>query len=171
LLAVPGSARCCVPTGTVPTDLPDLDRLLAQQRWLADLARRLVRDVHLADDLAQGTLAAAVAAPGGTPARVRGYLATILRNLLRQHRRKEGQRADREARAARSLALPSTAATVVRVESERRLAAAVLALDEPFRSSKVVRQNRFHAISCVHRHAGLHQSRAGRNEQRRYRHP
>ncbi|HEX5050502.1 MAG TPA: sigma-70 family RNA polymerase sigma factor [Planctomycetota bacterium] len=113
---------------------PDLDQLLIHREWLRHLARRLTRDVHLAEDLAQGTLAAALDDPGrGT--RPRRWFAGVLRNLWRQHHRRERVRSRNEAAAARDGTLPSTAESVATVEMQQRLAREVLALEEPCRSA------------------------------------
>ena len=65
--------------------------LLEHAGWLQALARRLVRDPGAADDLVQETW---VAALGGSRARgetTRAWLATVLRNFLRQRVRSEDQ--------------------------------------------------------------------------------
>lgn len=120
----------------------NLEGLLARTAWLRQLARRLCGDHHLAEDLAQGTLAAALAAPAApdSPA----WFAGVLRNLWRRHRRREAVRRRCEAEAAGDEPLPSTADTVARVEAERLVAAEVLALEEPLRS--VVLWHFFHEL-------------------------
>ena len=123
---------------------PDLDELLSHAAWLQGLARRLCGDPHLAEDLAQGTMVAALAAPRSAP-RSRQWVAGILRNLWRQYLRREGDRSEREAHAAPLPTLPSTAETVARLETQRRLAREVLSLREPERSA--VLWHFFHDLS------------------------
>lgn len=113
--------------------------LLAQQGWVERLARGLVRDSSLAQDLAQEawlTLARGGAQDVGEP---RGFLAGVVRNLKRSHARAERRRERREELAARPEALPSPAELVERAELQRLLVENVLALDEAERTAILLR--------------------------------
>ena len=79
---------------------PDLDRLLDHSQWLRPMARALVHDEHLAEDVLQETYLAAVRRPP-TEAPLGAWLAHVLRNVVRMHARKEGRRSIREERVAR----------------------------------------------------------------------
>ncbi|MCK6444854.1 MAG: sigma-70 family RNA polymerase sigma factor [Planctomycetes bacterium] len=114
---------------TPPTSEPDL--LLADLAWTRRLARTLVRDAATADDVAQEAwLAARQGARGG-----RAWLAGVVRNLVRQARRADVRRAARELDAAAPEAREGADELVARAELQQRLVAAVLALDEPYRST------------------------------------
>jgi len=113
------------PMTTEPTET-DVDALLAQHRWLARLAGRLVRGAG-ADDLAQETLVRALeASPGGPPSR--GWLARIAQRERAHGARRERARREREVRAARGEATGSTLDALERIATQRELARLVLEL-------------------------------------------
>ncbi|MEM7308996.1 MAG: sigma-70 family RNA polymerase sigma factor [Planctomycetota bacterium] len=120
---------------------PALDELLSHAAWVRALARSLVRDPEVADDVVQETWLAALTSPPKTRDNVRGWLAIVVRNAIRQRGRGGASRAAREERVAaeRGDALPSSDELAERVETERRLAAQVLALDEPHRRLLLLR--------------------------------
>jgi RNA polymerase sigma-70 factor (ECF subfamily) len=94
-----------------------------------DEARDLVQDVW-------------VAATERAPARIdrpRAWLAEVLRNALRARRRSAGPRAARERARARDAAVAGTGDVVERAEAQRLLVEHVLALDEPWRSTVLLR--------------------------------
>ena len=64
-----------------------VDELLVHAGWIRGLASRLVKDTAAADDLVQRTWLAAMKRPPAAGRPVRAWLATVLRNLLRQDRR------------------------------------------------------------------------------------
>lgn len=83
-----------------PEDLLHPDRVAQHADWLRRLARRMVTDLATAEDLTQDTLAIALEGtpPGG---RMKGWLATILRNRMRRLARRDVLRRDAESSAAR----------------------------------------------------------------------
>lgn len=123
----------------------DAERLLADTRWLKRLARGLVADDNSADDLAQDAwLAALKARSSGTVAlgaveSERSWLTGVLHNLAWKQRRSHARRSSREQRGAREEALPSTGALVARAEMQRAISDAVVALDEPMRTTILLR--------------------------------
>ncbi|HVS09514.1 MAG TPA: sigma factor, partial [Planctomycetota bacterium] len=70
-----------------------LERLLAQEGWLRSLARALVRDPSLADDVAQETWARVLARPPRAVDSPRAWLARIARRVAGEQRRDERTRA------------------------------------------------------------------------------
>jgi len=117
----------------------DLDDLLQHAGWLRSLARSLVADPNLADDLLQDTWVAALEHPpgeGGTPRR---WLSAVLRNFAREDRRRKEHRAQREERSARPEATRSVHDAVASAMLQRSLVEAVLALEEPYRDAIVWR--------------------------------
>lgn len=117
----------------------ELSRLLDHTEWLRGLARRLVHDTAVADDLVQETWLAALRSPPDADLPVRPWLAGVVRKLALMHRRGEGRRVAREGRVARDEALPSTDALVAEVDLERSLKDLVLRLDEPVRTTVLLR--------------------------------
>ncbi|MEE8466829.1 MAG: sigma-70 family RNA polymerase sigma factor, partial [Planctomycetota bacterium] len=112
--------------------------LLAQAGWVQVLARRLVAEPAGAEDVAQETLLRALQySPDGgrNETSLRAWLGSVARNLARSRGRSEGHRLLREERAAQSESTPSTAEVVVRADTLRQVVEAVLALDEPARST------------------------------------
>ena len=110
--------------------------------WVRRLARSLVRDAHEADDLVQSTWVVALERPpqvekgkGG----LRGWLATVMRNLARQGRRSDGRRTWRERARAKHERLPAASDIVERGAMQRQVADAVMSLEEPYRSTILYR--------------------------------
>ncbi len=117
----------------------NLQALLEQTGWIHALARRLVREPHLAEDLAQDTWVDALEGRPDARGPVRGWLATVMRNNLLQLRRTERHRLSREQGSSRAELEPSALDVVERAETHRNVVLAVLALDEPYRSTLLMR--------------------------------
>ncbi|MBI5433949.1 MAG: sigma-70 family RNA polymerase sigma factor [Planctomycetes bacterium] len=117
----------------------DSEKLLAHVGWVRALARSLVRDAAEADDLAQEALTAALEhGPRGEVA-WRGWFRVVLRNLIAERSRAGGRRAARERVVAREEALPSELDSAARFSTHARVVAAVEALEEPFRTTVLLR--------------------------------
>ncbi len=123
---------------SAPAD-PPIEELLRHARWIEELAHRLVRDPAVADDLAQSAWVLALRDPERPRANVRGWFARVLRNLARERHRREVQRAPVERRGARAEELPSPDELLERAEAERALVDAVTRLDEPHRTTLLLR--------------------------------
>jgi RNA polymerase sigma factor (sigma-70 family) len=119
--------------------LLDCEAVLAELGWLKGLARGLGADPHAAEDLTQATFLTALEHPPGTDRPVRGWLATVLRNLFNESKRRRLRREAREARAARPEADRSAAGIVERAAIQKRAVDAVMALDEPYRTTVLLR--------------------------------
>ena len=118
------------------------DELLAQLGWIRALARNLVTEPDMTDDvLQQVCLLALQKAPhdAGTGPRLRAWLATVTRRLAQHTGRAERRRQRREHAAARPEALPSTADIAVHREALRALVDAMTSLEEPYYSVVVAR--------------------------------
>lgn len=120
-------------------DAHDPERLLAERAWLVGLARTLVDDVHAAEDLTQDTFVRALERAG--PVRsVRAFLGRVVRNRAIDRHRSETARTDRERRRERpDRSVPPTDELVARAETQRRVAEAVQLLDEPYRTTVLLR--------------------------------
>lgn len=114
----------------------DLTRHL---QWMRSLARALVRDEALAEDLVQDTAVAALR-PGTTPpAEARAWLGTILRNRARDATRRRTARREREELASRPESSEDGRELEARAAMGAELSRRVLALDEPMRSTLLMR--------------------------------
>ncbi len=116
-----------------------LERLLAHEPFVRALARSLVTDEALAEDAVQDTWLAALQGAPGAVRSPRAWLARVVRNFAFRTSRSAGRRSRREREAARPEALPSTEEIVGREEARRRLVEAVLALEEPYRRTILLR--------------------------------
>ncbi len=122
-------------TSSTPT--PEL--LLRHGRSLRALARRLLGDPHLAEDVAQETLTRWIEREPGFARRPGSWLRTVARNLSRRAVRGRRHREAREERVARPEAVPSVAEEAEQAEALGRVVEAVLALEEPYRSTILAR--------------------------------
>jgi RNA polymerase sigma factor (sigma-70 family) len=117
----------------------DAEELLAHAAEVRQLARRLLRDPHAAQDAEQATWLAALE-HGPAPGRPAGpWLARTLRNFAWRGLRTGARRRSREELAARAEAVPSAAELCERAELHRELVEAVVGLEEPFRSAILLR--------------------------------
>jgi RNA polymerase sigma-70 factor (ECF subfamily) len=122
----------------------DIDEgvLLAQLGWVRGLAERLVRDRSLAEDLAQETLLTALSRPPSardSEVSLRAWLSRVLRNLAGLGERSRRRRLERELLVARAERTASTDDVVSRAADQHQIVAAVLALEEPYRSVVLLR--------------------------------
>jgi RNA polymerase sigma-70 factor (ECF subfamily) len=113
--------------------------LLEDRRWACALARSLVHDEHLADDVVQSAYLATLehAPPQEVP--VRAWFAGVVRNVARMTLRGGARRKARERAASKADDAPSAEALVALAEQHHRLAALVVELEEPYRSAIVQR--------------------------------
>ncbi len=117
----------------------DPEVLLAHAEGLRALARSMLRDEHLAEDVVQDTMAAALHRRPSASRPLGAWLATVARNFARKRLRSEGRRRRREQIVARSDATDDTQVVVARFEEQRRVARAVAELDEPYRATVLLR--------------------------------
>jgi RNA polymerase sigma factor (sigma-70 family) len=118
------------------------EELLAQLGWVRALARSLVLDAGMADDvLQQVCLLALEKAPRGarTGPSLRAWLAAVTRSLARRSARSHVRRLARERAAAQAEALPSTIEIAAHREALNALVHAVTDLEEPYFSTLVER--------------------------------
>lgn len=119
-----------------------IEHLLAQSDWVTRLARVLVRDPATADDVVQATWLDVLRTPPRASVRLREWLAAVVRRKAQRFARTAARRDRRERVAAAAQAgrtAPSAADLAARVATHRELVDAVLALDEPYRETVVLR--------------------------------
>lgn len=110
----------------------------AHEPGVRALARRLLGDLHRSEDLVHDTWLAARRRRG--PMRDPGaWLRGVVRHLARKVIRGEGRRTAREKIAARSEQTPSVASIIQREAVRRAVLDAVVGLDEPYRSTVLLR--------------------------------
>ncbi len=137
------------------TRQPSAELLLEHQSWIRELARHLVRDPHAAEDLVQETCMVALERPPLDGSKLKRWLASVMRNLVRQRVRGDGRRELREEGRARPERLESTERMVERVALQRELVEDVLQLPEPFRSTLLHRFFEGHAPAVIARAQGV----------------
>ncbi len=118
-----------------------LQELLEHADWLRRLAGALVRDPDEASDLAQDTMEVALAKPPTKAGPLKPWLAGVARNLARMRLRTSSRRAGREDASASSAPSSSSGPDelVERFEMQRLIANKVSSLEEPFRSTILLR--------------------------------
>ncbi len=133
-----------------------IEELLAHRDWLANLVRRLVKDPATADDIVQEACVTALSRPPGHQRSIRGWLATVARNLVTDTRRRLAREARRDQEAASSeCTAPDTADVAARVEAEQEVARLVLRLPEPYRSTLLLRYWRGLSPAEIGRETGV----------------
>jgi RNA polymerase sigma factor (sigma-70 family) len=118
---------------------PQLEALMAHAGWARALARRLVRDPDVAEDLFQDTLVASWKHPPRLDEPLRPWIATVLRNLARTRHRGAARAARREAAVEVPAAVASPEESLGTLEAQRALAEAVGRLAEPYRYTVILR--------------------------------
>ena len=118
----------------------DAEELLAHAGWMRALARGLVRDDATAEDLVQQAYAVALERPPRDPKALPAWLMRVMRNLAARSFRDESRRERREERVARPEGDDEPLGDLVeRAELQRAVMEAVLQLEEPFRSTVLLR--------------------------------
>src|SRR5687768_10763877 len=116
-----------------------VEDLLAQAGWLRALAASLVSDRAGAEDLVQETWLAALLHPPRQAGPLRPWLARVAANLASNRQRGERRRRDRETLAQGSPRAIAPDEIAGEIEAQRMVSEAVLALDEPLRTTVVLR--------------------------------
>jgi RNA polymerase sigma-70 factor (ECF subfamily) len=113
--------------------------LLGQREWLGRMAASLVEDAARADDLVQRALLAALERPPERASHPRAWLGTVVRRLVRADDRSDMQRLERERRAPTPTAPAPPDEIVAQAALQHEMSAAVLALEEPYRTAVLLR--------------------------------
>ncbi len=138
------------------------EELLAQMGWVQSLAASLVRDPNVAQDVAQETWLLALERPprATTGPGLRAWLATVTRTLARQSVRSESRRTVREQKSLRregqpTRGDPAASDIVARGEMQRLVVELVMELDEPSRSTLLLRYLEGLSAAQIAEHEGL----------------
>ncbi len=116
-----------------------LETLMAHREWVRRVAHALVADEQAAEDLQQDLWLKVLERPPRIRGSIRGWLAATLRNAFLNRRRGEARRAARERGVSRPEAGASAADLVADAEALRRVVDAVLGLQEPYRTTLLLR--------------------------------
>ncbi len=135
------------------TSAEELDRLLENARWVRALGVELV-GASEADDLVQDAWVVALerSEAARNPA---AWLGGVVRRLASRRRRGDARRARREQAVARPEPEPAADALVAEAELSRALIRAVTELDEPYRSTVLLRFYRGWTPEEIARSAGV----------------
>ena len=120
--------------------MPDVAKLLSEAEWLTRLARSLTGSAADADDVVQDTFAAALRLPPDPDRPVRPWLRRVATNIVRMRHRGRVRRDAREAVLAQITEPIRTPEQLLeRARIERTLTDLVLALEEPYRTTLLLR--------------------------------
>ena len=118
---------------------PPADEFAEHGRFVRNLAWRLLHDEDAAEEVVQETMLAVVKAKPARDRSLKPWLATVARNVIRRRFRGQGRRRKREEAAAKPEALPATVDMLARAEMLREVVDAVLSLEEPNKSTVLLR--------------------------------
>lgn len=113
--------------------------LLEHAAFVRALARSLLFEPQAADDVVQQTWLTALESPPRYARNLRGWLARVVRRHVFRRARAEARRRLHEEASGRGGASPPADDCAARAEVQRRLAEAVTALAEPYRTAVVLR--------------------------------
>jgi RNA polymerase sigma-70 factor (ECF subfamily) len=113
--------------------------LLAHATWMRGLARRLLGDRDEAEDVVQEAWLSALRVPPERGRTLRPWIATVMLNLVRTRSRRGARTRAREQLFGAPDPAPSAEEVLVQRQIERQLAEEVLALDEPYRRTILLR--------------------------------
>jgi RNA polymerase sigma-70 factor (ECF subfamily) len=123
---------------------------------MRSLARSLVTDAAQADDIVQQTWLEAVKRPPREPQAAGSWLASVLRNFARRSYREESRRRRREQLAARPEEVAAAPEELLdRLELQRQVAEEVTHLDEPYRSTILLRFFEGYSVKKIAHHEGV----------------
>lgn len=129
---------------------PPADALVEHANFVRALSRRLLAtEGDDADDLAQEALLRYVQSPPRDTPDPRPWFVRVVRNLAHNRRRENSNRRAREARAARAESTEGAEEALARESVLRSVVEAVLALEEPYRSTILARYYAGHAPARI----------------------
>ena len=133
---------------------PTLDSILDQDDWLKRVAHALVRDRHLAEDLAQDAWVAGLA-KGRGGAGERSWFTGVLFNSARAVFRRESRDRTNAPRTVRETMAPATDDVVAELQLREQVAHALLQLEEPYRTTLHLRYFTGHQVKEIAAQMGV----------------
>src|SRR3569623_1746234 len=136
--------------------MPDVAEILGEAEWLTRLARSLTGSAADADDVGQDTYAAARGSPPEPERPVRPWLRRVATNIVRMRHRGRIRRDAREAvitQIAEPMRTPEQ--LLERARIERTLTDLVLALEEPYRTTILLRYREGLAAETIAQKQGV----------------
>ncbi len=118
---------------------PDPADLLAHRPWVRSLARRLVRTDDAVDDVEQETWMSALRSGPAEPRALRSWLGVVARRFALQRLRGDRRRGARQAAVAIAGDAATSADVVAEADAHAHVVQAVMALDEPYRTTVLLR--------------------------------
>ncbi|HEY4175764.1 MAG TPA: sigma-70 family RNA polymerase sigma factor [Kofleriaceae bacterium] len=115
--------------------IPTSEQLMAEMAWVRQLARALLKDASVADDIAQDAWLVATEKQPDSDRPLRPWLGRVVRKLIHTRRRSDARRSERDETYADDRAVATPEQLVERVQLQRAVADEVLALAEPYRST------------------------------------
>ena len=116
-----------------------LKTLLENGTWVRSLARRLLYDEGLTNDVVQEVWIAALRSSPRSPELFRAWLRGIVRKIAFETNRRETRRRRRETAVTKSSSVPSAATIAEQLEIHGILTEAINALREPYRTAIYLR--------------------------------
>jgi RNA polymerase sigma-70 factor (ECF subfamily) len=135
-----------------------LEALLGQAGWLRALALSLLHSGPDAEDAVQDVWTAALRSPPDGARPPRPWLAQVLRNVVRsdaREARRRQRREDESAGLSSREAAPAADGVLERMQLHRRVAGLVMALEEPYRTTLLLRFYEGRAAVDIAREEGL----------------
>ncbi|MEM7305552.1 MAG: sigma-70 family RNA polymerase sigma factor [Planctomycetota bacterium] len=124
-------------------DRISIEALLAHQGWVRGLARKLLQDDYLAEEVVQDACVAALSKPAGEVRDIRSWLAGVVSNLSRDALKRKKKNTGSDAIEIDMAKFAPDPSEVYAEEAvRRRLIETVLSLDDPYRSTILLRYYR-----------------------------
>lgn len=134
---------------------PSPEQWMAESRWLRRLALRLVGNAAHAEDLVQDTWLTALRRRPAACGAPREWLAAVVRRMSHTRRRAEARRTERERATYADVSPPRPDELFQRAEAQKLLAEAVMRLEEPYRSTVILRYTEDLTPAEIARRRGL----------------
>jgi len=136
--------------------MPDVAEILGEAEWLTRLARSLTGSAADADDVVQDTFATALRSPPDPDRPVRPWLRRVATNIVRMRHRGRLRRDAREAVIEQITEPMRTPEQLLeRARIERTLTDLVLALEEPYRTTILLRYREGLAAETIAQQQGV----------------
>lgn len=117
-----------------PGERTELDRLLDNGNWVRNLARRLLHDESLVDDVVQEVWITALERPPSRPRALQAWLKTVVRSLALRANRSRRRRQHHESQVPAPPEVSPAETSLAGLEIRQKLIEAILELPENCRS-------------------------------------